>query len=102
MYLTASNVVHYLLGRELITSDSVVDGDFVVAEAGRRNRNYKVIRRENPGLFIKQIAASQTQAVMTLQREAMCYELARSAPSFATLAALTPALVDYDAGRHVL
>lgn len=102
MYLTATNLVHYLLARRLVTPASIVDGDFMVAEVGRRNRNYKVIRQENPGLFIKQIKTHDQQAMMTLHREAACYRLAGSDEKYAPLAELMPRFVDYDAARHLL
>ena len=38
MFLTASNMAHYLLARGTIPPAVVVDGDFMVIEAGRRNR----------------------------------------------------------------
>ena len=39
MFLTAYNLPHYLLSKGLIDSQSLVAGDFAIAEAGRRNRN---------------------------------------------------------------
>jgi phosphotransferase family enzyme len=97
MYLTASNLVHYLVGRGLVTSDSVIDGDCSVIEAGRRNRNFKLVREQGPGLFIKQVSnASNPEAVATLQREAAFYKVARSRPAYAPLARLAPKFVDYD------
>ena len=97
VYLTASNLAHYLIGRGLVTAESVVDGDFVVVEAGRRNRNFKLIRDDSPGLFVKQVSnASDLGSVATLQREAAFYGLVRSRPAFASLARIMPKLVDYD------
>ena len=102
MYLTATNLVHYLLERGLATPDSVVDGDFIVAEVGRRNRNFKVIRKDHPSYFIKQIKTSEQQAIATLYREAACYQLARSDEKFAPLAELMPTFVEYDPRRYLL
>lgn len=102
MFLTIPNLAHYLMARGLATPASLVAGDFQVVEAGRRNRNFKVIRRQAPGLFVKQIRAFEAQAVSTLQREAACYQLASSRPEFAPLANLMPHLIDYDPGRFAL
>ncbi len=102
MYLTATNLVHFLLARGHATADSVVDGDFMVAEVGRRNRNFKVIRRDHPSYFIKQIKTSEQQAMVTLHREAACYRLAGSDPKYAPLAELMPRFVDYDPARYLL
>ena len=102
MFLTASNLAHYLLARGRVTPESVVAGDFIVAEAGRRNRNFKVIRRREPGLFVKQVKTFEPQAISTLAREAACYARAQSDARHAPLARLMPRLVDYDPARHTL
>ena len=102
MYLTASNLPHYLISRGLITTQSVVSGDFVLIETGRRNRNFKVLRRSGPGLFVKQIKSSEAQAITTLEREGLFYSRLRSDPSCSQLRSITPEFVDYDARRHAL
>ncbi|HVY70032.1 MAG TPA: phosphotransferase [Verrucomicrobiae bacterium] len=102
MFLTVSNLAHYLIGSGRISSESVVSGDFLAMEAGRRNRNYKVMRQKGPGLFIKQVSSPDPQAITTLQREAVCYQIVSSNPALARLAALTPKYVAYDPKRHVL
>jgi Ser/Thr protein kinase RdoA (MazF antagonist) len=102
MYLTASNLVHYLIHRGLIAADSVVAGDFAVIEAGRRNRNFKVLRRADRGLFIKQVPRTTWDAVSTVQREASFYALAHAQPASRLLARLLPRLVDYDPSTYTL
>jgi hypothetical protein len=102
MYLTASNLPHYLISRGLITAQSVVSGDFVLIETGRRNRNFKVLRRSGPGLFVKQIKSSEPQAIATLEREGLFYSRLRSDPASSHLRSITPEFVDYDPRRHAL
>lgn len=102
MFLTAATLPHYLIARGLVTPAAIVDGDFAIVEAGRRNRNFKVLRRGEPGLFVKQIRQPEPQAVATLEREAACYRLAREVPALAPLAELMPGLVDHDPARAVL
>jgi Phosphotransferase enzyme family len=102
MYLTAYNLSNFLVSKGLLTMDSIVDGDFMVAEAGRRNRNFKVIRRKAPGLFVKQVKTSDAQAAMTIQREAGFYQRVHSDPKFAALAAMIPKFVDYEPQRQAI
>ena len=102
MILSKSNVVHYLIEQGLLTVESVVDGDLMVTDTTRRNRNFKVIRRASPGYFVKQIQNWDPQTVATLASEATCYRLARSGPEFAALARLVPRDFLYDTQRHVL
>lgn len=102
MVLTTRNIVHYLLERGLLTRESVVDGDLWIVESTRRNRNYKVIRRQNPGYFVKQVQTFDHQAISSLRCESSCYWLANNDRDFAALAPLLPAYHDFDAGANVL
>jgi phosphotransferase family enzyme len=102
MFLTAYNVPHYLMSKGLISAESVVAGDFTLAEAGRRNRNFKIIRRTQPGLFLKQIKTTEQQAIVTIQREAAFYRAVEADPKYAAIRKLIPRYVDFDAARNAL
>jgi hypothetical protein len=102
MFLTAYNLPHYLLSKGLLDVETVVDGGLAIAEAGRRNRNFKVLQRSGRGLFVKQIKTTEPQAIMTIQREAAFYRAVHADPKFAGLRSLIPEFVDHDARRHSL
>jgi len=99
MHLNVANLAYYLIGRGLLDTGAVVAGDLTILDSSRRNRNFKVIRNDGAGLFVKQMREMQPDAMLTLRREAACYELARGD---ASLSRLMPRLVAYDADRHVL
>ncbi len=99
MHLTAANLAYFLMDRGLLGADEIVAGNFAVVDASRRNRNFKAIRKGAPGLFVKQMRDMQTDAMLTLKREAACYELARDVPA---LSRLMPRLIRYDESRHTL
>lgn len=99
MFFTASNLVHYLLSRNLIPLKSVVDGEFKVIEAGQRNRNFKVMQDAKSGLFVKQVKTLDSLSITTLQREVACYQFARDFPVWAQF---MPRLLDHDPVRHSL
>jgi Ser/Thr protein kinase RdoA (MazF antagonist) len=99
MHLTAANLAHFLIGRGLVYPGEVVAGELSIVESSRRNRNFKVSRRCAPGLFVKQMRDAQADAIVTLRREAACYEAARYD---AALGQLLPRLIAYEPGRHVL
>jgi hypothetical protein len=97
MYLTATSLPSYLIGRGLVDADAVVDGDLAILEAGRRNRNFKVFRGSLPGLFVKQVNnAASWEPVVTVQREASLYGAVKARPSLAALSRVAPRLVDYN------
>lgn len=102
MFLTSNNLAHYLLTRGQVHASEIVDGDFMVIEAGRRNRNFKVLRGEAPGLFVKQVPMLVPETMTSLHREAVCYQLARDNPRFSSLKDRVPRMLDYDSGRHTL
>jgi len=99
MHLNSANLPHFLLGRGLIQAREIVAGKLTVIDASRRNRNFKVLREANTGLFVKQMRDMQTDAMLTLKREAACYEVAADDSS---LSRLMPRLVQYDDSRHVI
>ena len=102
MLITKETIAHYLLGRGLLTFDSVVDGDLLVVEATSRNRNFKVIRSASPGYFVKQVKTFEPQAVETMRYETACYWLSHNDPDFEPLRALMPKFYDSDPVRHAL
>jgi Ser/Thr protein kinase RdoA (MazF antagonist) len=102
MLLNSDGVVHYLLQRGLLTPDAVVDGDLMVLEAPRRNRNFKITTKRQPGLFVKQVQDWDPHAIATVQREAWCYTLAKTVPELSTLKEMLPDFRSYDPQRHVL
>jgi thiamine kinase-like enzyme len=102
MVLTTKNIVHYLMERGLVSRESVVDGDLWIVESTRRNRNYKIIRRQSPGYFVKQVQTWDQQAIGSLRCESSCYWLAKNDPDFAALAPLLPTYHDFDAAANVL
>jgi Phosphotransferase enzyme family len=102
MFLKSTNIVHYLLEKGLISADQVVDGDFMVTEAPRRNRNFKVMKRDRAGLFVKQVQRWEPQAIATVQLEAHCYRLTNQDRDFMALRDIVPKFYFYDEGRAVL
>jgi hypothetical protein len=99
MHLNIANVAHFLICRGLVRPDAVLAGDLMVLDASRRNRNYKIIRSGAPGLFVKEMREGLPDAMLTLRREAACYERARDDPA---LSRLMPRLISYDPARHLL
>jgi len=102
MFLTSTNIVHYLLERGLVSAQQVVDGDYMVVEAPRRNRNFKVMKRDRGGLFLKQVQRWDQPSIATLQLEAHCYRLTNDDKDFAALRDLVPRFHFFDERRAVL
>lgn len=102
MILSSRSLPGYLIDRGLVAAAEVVDGDLSVADLSRRNRNFRVGRGARPGLFVKQPHDWESFSADTIRREASCYLLARDDAGFASLGALLPRFVDFDAARSIL
>lgn len=99
---TNNSIVHYLIGRGLLSREEVVDGSLMVVQRTSRNRNFVILRSGRPGYFVKHIQPDQPVSMQTLQREATCYDLMRRDPGFAALHSLAPEMIAYDRLRYVL
>jgi thiamine kinase-like enzyme len=100
--LNKNDLVHYLLERGLLDRRAVVDGDVMVVEGVRRHHNYSVVRRNGPGLFVKQMQPDQAFSAQTLQKEAACYVMMEGDPALEPIHALMPRFRSYDPDRHIL
>jgi thiamine kinase-like enzyme len=99
---TRNSVVHYLIGRGLLTREEVVDGGVTILERTSRNRNFLIMRTGKPGYFVKHIQPDQAASIQTLEREAACYHLMRQDPVFAALRPLAPEMIAWDRHRYAL
>lgn len=102
MILTAASLIPYLQDRALLDPAAIVDGDVRVVDSSRRHRNFKVLRRREPGLFVKQVRSGDAQTLQLFQREAACYWLAGRDEGLAALRGLIPAFHDYDPALQTL
>jgi hypothetical protein len=96
--LSPSNIVAYLVERGVVPPTSAAA--LVVNPSIRRNRNFKILRPNHPGYFVKQ--AKEEDGAKTLRREALCYWRAHDDLRLAPLAQLMPRFVDYDEANGVL
>ena len=102
VYLTTSHLPHYLLSRGLVTYESVVSGDFLAVPVSGRHHNFKVLRRQAPSLFVKQVTQPQAALTDHLKREADCYALVGRNERLAGMREIMPQRLDYDSRRHTL
>ena len=98
--LTQLEVVPYLLQCKLVGVDPFVDGDLVVEDASRRNRNFKVISERAPSYLLKQGIGQD--GVVTVANEATMYELFWSDTANDELRRYLPRFYKYDPGEGLL
>ena len=102
MFVDTNNIAYFLAERGLLEFASVVDGDFMVRDQTSRNRNLKVIRKNSPGFFIKQIGQRTPEYMQSMEREATCYRLAKQHPGFRSLHSLLPEFHYFDPANYIL
>ena len=69
--INIDNVVTYLLEHKLINNNSIVDGDLQIFDVSRKNKNIKVIRKNDTSFLLKQSNPTDTQTSTTIKREAL-------------------------------
>jgi len=97
--LPATGVVPYLLQHGFIAPDELRPGGLQVREVHRRNRNFRIQRRNRPGLFLKQAAAAG--ASRGIEAEAGVCSLKDRPNSPSALHSL-PTLRHYDRDQAIL
>lgn len=102
MILTARNLPLYLVDQGVLSMEALVDDQLTVIDVTRRTRNFKVLRRDAPGFFVKQAAPWDPQALETVRCEARCHWLARNVMEFQPLDPLLPPFHHFDVARSVL
>lgn len=90
----------YLLDRGLLDVGAIVDGDLVVLDATRRNRNFKVLRSDGPCYLVKQGVDADGRA--TIAHEAAIYELLAAGSDENGIARHLPKVFEFDAGTGTL
>lgn len=102
MFLTSSNLAHYLIDRGHLSVSSAVDGDFRMVEVGRRNRNFKIYRDDSADLFVKQPSTINAPGSHTVAREAAFYRRVATDDRFRKLRSFMPELVSFDERRQAI
>lgn len=94
MVSTTPPVIRYLLDRRLVDVESIVDGDLVIVDATRRNRNAKVFRSEGPCYLVKQ--GIEADGRETVAHEAAIYELLTNSSDGKAIADHLPRVFEFD------
>jgi hypothetical protein len=100
MMLTQLEVVRYLLRHQLVSVDSFVDGDLMVEDASRRNRNFKVMSQHAPSYLLKQ--GISPDGLAAVANEAAVYELFWSDTASDELRRYLPHFYKYDPIENML
>ena len=96
--LTMREIVPYMLERGLIRNESIIDGDLMIVDVSRRNRNFKLISAHGPSYLIKQ--GIEADGIATVSHEASVYQFLQSHRK--GLHSFLPRFYAYDSEEHVL
>ncbi len=100
--LTVDNAVEYLLARNLVGVQSILDGDLRVISAARRNRNLRVVVENGTGYLLKQPLDAAQGGHFTLTAEASFYEFCQQEDLAAPVRKVLPRLVWFDRDETLL
>jgi len=102
MFLTATNVFHYLRDTGQASERDIVEENYGIVEIGRRNRNFKVLMPKSTSLFVKQVPMVHPETVSSFLKEAACAQLASESAAGSAIRSVMPTLRRYDPKAHVL
>lgn len=100
MSLSRASVIPYLLQRQLVSPQAVVDGEVRVTDNSSRNHNFKVEATPGNAYLLKQGATAEGQITVAL--EADFYTRLQSDPGAGRLAEYLPRSYGYDPAEQVL
>lgn len=98
--LAQSEVVPYLLQRKLIDPRSVVEGDLVVFDRSRRNRNFQIMVEPGPSYLLKQGVGPDR--IATVAHEAAVYQFLHSSAKNDGFERYLPRSYGYDPQENIL
>ncbi len=102
MYITAHNIVPYLIERGTVTAARVVHHNCRVENSSSRNRCFRIVFDSPPGVFVKQMPINETGASNFLHIEAECLKLFQHDSFRQSVGQHTPRVHSFDATRHIL
>lgn len=100
--LSIENALPYLIERGLLTPQTVLEGELLIANAARRNRNLRVTRKDGVSYLIKQPDDPTYGGAYTLRCEAGFYSFCQEEPKVAELKSLMPRMMYFDPERSLL
>lgn len=102
MILTIDNADDYLLKKALLNAESVIDGDVKIFDNSRKNRNIRVIRKNNTSYLLKQPSIGDVYSATTIQREATLYKLIKMEKDLYSIKEIVPNIIEFDLKEIVL
>jgi Phosphotransferase enzyme family len=102
--ITIDNAAEYLLQRQLLNIEQIIDGDVHIIDASRRNRNIQCITRRGANYLLKQpnILDYDNSKTTTINIEANLFSLVSKEDNLAPVSNIIPRFVDLDSERNIL
>ena len=102
MRLTQKNVHLFLLEKGIIKAKSLVDGDYQITTSQTRNAIFKIVRKKEKSLFVKQLNSFDPTNTYVLQKDATSLWLIKNEKEFDKLSHFVPDYFGFDPEKQVL
>lgn len=102
MRLTLKNIHTYLLDKGYLDIQSLVSGDYMVVQHQTRNTIFKVLRKNQKGLFVKQLNSFNIHNAYVFQKDATCQQLIKTNPAYQELSPHVPEFLGFDVEKQIL
>lgn len=100
--INIDNVVSYLLDKKLIYVSTIVKGDLKIVDVSSRNRDLKVMRKNNLSYLLKQPDLLDLSSKETFRKECLLYSQVFSNRKLEKIRTLVPQIVLYDYANNIL
>ena len=100
--LTQKNIVAYLLDRNFLTTEPLMNGDFKLMNIQSRNWIFMIELGQNKGLFVKQLVKVNPSDIYLMQKDAIVYHLIHRQHFYKELQPYVPEYYGYDPSIQVI
>ena len=101
MRLTQKNLAHYLIDRDFLDMEDIMNGNYMLSQAQSRNAIFKVSLGCKTGRFVKQLISMDHQNAYFMQKDATMHYLIHHSELYKALRSGIPPYFGYDSKEHV-
>jgi hypothetical protein len=102
MIISIDNIIRYLLGRELIDLQSIVEEDLSIVPISGKNKDIKILRGSSKGYFLKQANQIDANGLETLIREAQFYRVVQSGSNLQQVRPMLTSMIMFDENNKIV
>ena len=102
IFITLDTTAPYLIQKKLIQKRTIIDGDLVIKDKSRMNKNIHASQKNGSSYLLKQPSVSNAYNYKFVEKEARFYSAIKTNSEFSSISTIIPRFVDYDKQNKIL